>query len=55
MVWVELTPFDNIIPEHKERNAKIIVYRKFAEKLAVTPNGFVYDNFTNAIRGHLRA
>jgi len=35
MVWVELTPFDNITLEHKERNAKIIAYRKFAEKLAV--------------------
>lgn len=35
MVWVELTPFDNIILEHKERNAKIVVYRNFAEKLAV--------------------
>ncbi len=34
-MWVELTPFDNIILKHRERNAEIIVYRRFAEKLAV--------------------
>jgi len=35
MIWLALTPFDNIILEHEERRAKIIVHRRFAEKLVV--------------------
>ena len=45
MVWVEITDFNNIILKHRKRNAKIVVYRRFAEKFAIELGLLEKDDF----------